>query len=48
VIVSVFATLKRRMEQFSLAKLLKVVFDTYAEKTSLFNIVTPKNQKMIA
>jgi hypothetical protein len=47
VIVSVFATLKRRMENFSLAKLLKVVFDSYAEKISLFNIVKPKNQKMI-
>jgi hypothetical protein len=45
-IVSVFATLKRRMENFSLAKLLKVVFDAYAEKISLFKIVIPKNQKL--
>ena len=48
VIVSVFATLKRRMENFSLEKLLKVVFDAYAEKISLFNIVTQKNKKMNA
>jgi hypothetical protein len=46
--VSVFATLKRRMENFSLTKLLKVVFDAYELKISLFNIVQPKNKKRIA
>ncbi|MCL2711409.1 MAG: transposase, partial [Planctomycetaceae bacterium] len=45
-ILSVFGTLKRRMEQFSLAKLLKVAFDAYAKGISLVNIVQPKNQKM--
>ena len=45
-ILSVFASLKRRMEQFSLEKLLKVAFDAYADGISLFNIVLPKNQKM--
>ena len=47
-ILSVFASLKRRMEQFSLAKILKVAFDAYAKGISLFNIVQPKNQKMTA
>ena len=47
-IISVFGTLKRRMENFSLAKLLKVVFDAYAKKISLFNIVVQKNEKMTA
>src|SRR5215469_3433653 len=47
-IISVFGTLKRRMERFSLAELLKVVFDAYAKKISLFDIVIPKNQKMNA
>ena len=47
-ILSVFASLKRRMEQFSLTKLLKVAFDAYAKGISLFNIVQPKNQKMTA
>jgi hypothetical protein len=47
-ILSVFASLKRRMENFSLAKLLKVVFDAYAEKISLFNCLQQKNQKMKA
>jgi hypothetical protein len=47
-ILSVFASLKRRMEQFSLAELLKVVFDAYERSISLFNIVQPKNQKITA
>ena len=47
-ILSVFASLKRRMEQLSLAKILKVAFDAYAKGISLFNIVQPKNQKMTA
>ena len=47
-ILSVFASLKRRMEQFLLTKLLKVAFDAYAKGISLFNIVLPKNQKMTA
>jgi hypothetical protein len=47
-ILSVFASLKRRMEQFSLAELLKVVFEAYERNMSLFNIVQPKNQKMTA
>jgi len=47
-ILSVFATLKRRMEQFTLENLLKVVFDAYALGISLFNIVKAKNQKMTA
>ena len=47
-ILSVFASLKRRMEQFSLAKLLKIAFDAYAKGISLFNIIQPKNQKMTA
>jgi len=47
-ILSVFASLKCRMEQFSLAKLSKVVFDAYAKGPSLFSIVKPKNQKMTA
>ena len=47
-ILSVFASLKRRMEQLSLAKLLKLAFDAYAKGISLFNIIQPKNQKMTA
>jgi hypothetical protein len=45
-ILSVFATLKRRMESFTLANLLKVIFEAYASCISLFAIVEPKNQKM--
>jgi len=47
-ILSVFASLKRRMELFSLEKLLKVAFDAYEKGISLFSIVIPKNQKMTA
>jgi len=47
-ILSVFASLKRRMERFSLEKLLKVACDAYAKGISLFSIVIPKNQKMTA
>ena len=39
-------SLKRRMERFSLANLVKVVFDAYAKGISLFNIVKTKNQKL--
>jgi hypothetical protein len=45
-ILSVFGSLKRRMEQFTLGNLLKVVFDAYDLGVSLFNIVIPPNQKM--
>jgi hypothetical protein len=46
-ILSVFATLNRRMEQFTLANLLKVVFDAYDLGISLFNLVKPPpNKKM--
>ena len=45
-ILSVFASLKRRMERFSLANLVKVVCDAYAKGISLFNIVKSKNQKL--
>jgi len=41
-ILSVFGTLKRRMEQFTLANLLKVVFDAYDLGISLFDIATTK------
>jgi hypothetical protein len=47
-ILSVFASLKRRMEQFSLAELLKVIFEAYGRNVSLFNIMKQKNQKMAA
>jgi len=36
---------KRRMERFSLEKLLKVAFDAYGKGISLFSIVKLKNQK---
>lgn len=45
-ILSVFATLNRRMESFTLANLLKVVFDAYAQGISLFATAETKNQKM--
>jgi regulator of replication initiation timing len=45
-ILSVFGTLKRRMASFTLANLLKVVFDAYAQGISLFAISETKNQKM--
>jgi len=46
-ILSVFATLKRRMASFTLANLLKVVFEAYALGISLFDIIKPPpNQKM--
>jgi hypothetical protein len=45
-ILSVFASLKRRMEKFSLAELLKVAFEAYERNISLFNIVQKKKQKM--
>jgi len=47
-ILSVLRTLKRCLENFSIAKLLKVAFEAYHRKGSFFNIVTPKNQKMNA
>jgi len=47
-ILSVFGSLKRRMERFTLANLLKVVFEAYASSVSLFTIVKPKNQKITA
>jgi hypothetical protein len=45
-ILSVFGTLKRRMEQFSLSKILDVVFKAYATKIPLFDIIQPQNPKM--
>jgi len=33
------------LENFSIAKLLKVAFEAYHRKGSLFNIVTPKIKK---
>lgn len=46
VIISVFGTLKRRMERFTLANLLNVVLEAHALGISLFKIVKPPNQKM--
>jgi len=46
-ILSVFGALNRRMEQFTLANILDVVFEAYARGISLFDIVKPPpNQKM--
>ena len=46
VIISVFATLKRRMEHFTLTNLLNIVFEAQASRISLFKILKPPNQKM--
>ena len=45
-ILSVFGSLKRRVASFTLANLLKVVFDAYAQGISLFATLETKNQKM--
>ena len=47
-ILSVFGTLHRRMEQFTLSNLLEVVFEAYALWVSLFAIAIPPNQKRTA
>ena len=44
-ILSVFATLKRRMQFFSLEKILKPVFNAYQMKISICKTIVPKNQK---
>jgi hypothetical protein len=46
-ILSVFGTLKRRMEHFTLTKILDVVLQAYAANSSLFDILQPKNQEMV-
>ena len=46
-ILSVFGTLKRRMNQFTLSKILDVVFKAYSTNISLFDILQPKNQEMV-
>jgi len=46
-ILSIFGTMKRRMEQCSLENLLKVVCNAYEKNISLFNRLPPKNQKRL-